>query len=262
MAEKEEVSLPQTEINRVSVKPPPFYFKNPGSWFRQMDSQFVLAGITQSTTKYHHIMAALPEDIVANVLTDEIVGYEDLKKAVLDHLKANKHELIEQALAAVELGDKRPSQLVADIKKRFNDIGLKADDTIIKSRLLTALPTHLRSALVGHEEQSVDQYAKIADSMVAVAAPATPFSSVNATYSANNDRQPPRNNNFRNNTNRFSVRPFHPDQRPKICNAHIFYGERARSCRPWCRWPSHKPRMLRANEKTPHQSRSNSPTNV
>ena len=61
-------------------------------------------------------------DIVANVLTDEIVGYEDLKKAVLDHLKANKHELIEQALAAVELGDKRPSQLVADIKKRFNAV--------------------------------------------------------------------------------------------------------------------------------------------
>ena len=109
---------------------------------------------------------------------------------MLDHLKASKHEKIEQALAAVEIGDKRSSQLVAHIKKRFKDIGLKADETISKSSLLTVLPTHLRSALVGHEEKSVDQYTKIADSMVAVDASATPFSSVNVTYSANKDRQP------------------------------------------------------------------------
>ena len=83
MAKKEEVSSPQKEINRVFVKIRPFYFKNMGSWIRQMDSQFVVEGITQSTTKYHHILATIPEDIVANVLTDEIVGKEDLNKPCL-----------------------------------------------------------------------------------------------------------------------------------------------------------------------------------
>ena len=104
-------------------------------------------------------MAYLPEDIVADILTDDITKYDQLKKAVLDHLQANKHQLIEQALSAFELGDKRPSQLVSDIKKRFQEIGLKADDTIVKSRLLTALPPHFRSALVGHEDVTIEQYA-------------------------------------------------------------------------------------------------------
>ena len=39
---------------------------------------------------------------------------------------------------------------------------------MIKSRLLTALPTSLRSALVGHEDTNVELYAKIADSMMVV----------------------------------------------------------------------------------------------
>ena len=39
---------------------------------------------------------------------------------------------------------------------------------MIKSRLLTALPTSLRSALLGHEDVNVEQYAKIADGIMAV----------------------------------------------------------------------------------------------
>ena len=78
----------------------------------------------------------------------------DLKQAVITHLKANSHELIERPLSAMELGDKRPSQLVNEDKRWFAEIGLKADDKIIKSRQLTALPTSLRSALVGHDGRS------------------------------------------------------------------------------------------------------------
>ena len=74
-------------------------------------------------------MTHLPEDIVANILTDKITEYYQLKKAVLDHLQANKHQLKKLALSALEIGDKRPSQLVSGIKKRFQEIGLKADDT-------------------------------------------------------------------------------------------------------------------------------------
>jgi len=245
-------------IGHVGIKPPPFYRKNPESWFRQMESQFVLAKITVSETKFHHVMTVLPEDLVSEILTDEVTTYETLKSAIIEHLKANKHQLIEHALSALELGDKRPSQLVSEIKRRFNEIGLKADDTIIKSRLLTALPVHLRSALVGHEDTAVDQYAKIADSMVAVAVPQSPFINAVSTEFRQNSSQP-----FANRSDRkFTVRPFYPDQKPRICNAHIFYGTRARSCRRWCQWPSKRPnQVLNDHQKTPHQSRSSSPTN-
>jgi len=252
------------EINHVAVKPPQFYKRNPESWFRQMESQFALAKITSPITKFHHVMAVLPEDLFAEVVTDEINSYELLKTAILDHLKENKHQLIENALAAMELGDKRPSQLVSEFKRRFNEIGLKADDTLVKSRLLTALPTNLRAALVGHEDQSVEQYAKIADSMLAVAKP-SPFVPIN-TLTQQSTSSSGRNNGYQpkqgQSGKKFNVRPFYPDQRPRVCNAHIFYGSRARTCRAWCQWPSNnKPRILSQHEKTPHQSRSSSPTN-
>ena len=71
-----------------------------------MESQFALAKITVSETKFHRVMAVLPEDLVSEILTDEVTNYKTLKSAIIEHL--------------------RP----------------KADDTIIKSRLLTALPVH------------------------------------------------------------------------------------------------------------------------
>ena len=100
-------------------------------------------------------MAVLPEAIASKVI-DNASTYETLKEAILDNLKSNKHELINQALSAMTLGDKRPSQLVTEIKRRFEDIGLAVNDDIVKSRLLSALPANLRSALVGHDDCTLE----------------------------------------------------------------------------------------------------------
>ena len=70
------------------------------------------------------------------MITEDVTKLKDLKQAVIRHLKANIHELIERARSAMELGDKRLSQLVNEVKRRFLMIGLKDDDKIIKSRLL------------------------------------------------------------------------------------------------------------------------------
>ena len=134
----------------------------------------------------------------------------------MNDLQANKHQFIEQVLYAFELGDKRPSQLVSDIKKRFRKIGLKADDTLVKSRLLTALPPHLRSAIVGHGDVTIERYAKIADSMLAVANPLSPFSATPINHFQRSASRPERAKLS------FSLRPFYEDQRPKMCNCLLY----------------------------------------
>ena len=136
---------------------------------------------------------------------------------------------------------------------------MRADDNIIKSRLLIALPTSLRSALVGHEDANVEQYAKIADSMMAVAASASPFKTVNTVRQG--DFKGRRDFNPVNNAadKSFAPRPFYDGQRPKICNSHIFFGEHARSCRRWCKWPGRRPRIVGMGEKTPFPSRPSTP---
>lgn len=51
--------------------------------------------------------------------------------------------------------------------------------------------------------------------------------------------------------------PFHEGQRPKVCRAHLFFGAQARTCKPWCQWPSRS-----ANLRVQPSSRSASPARV
>ena len=76
------------EVSAVSIKPPQFFRSNPEIWFRQLESQFHLAKITATTQKFHHAVTLLPDDIACDVKTDDVVKYENLKQAVIRHLKA------------------------------------------------------------------------------------------------------------------------------------------------------------------------------
>jgi len=120
----DEEETGQQVVSHVSVKAPVFYRKSPETWFRQLEAQFTLARVTSSETKFCHTIAALPEDIACHVLTDSMNQYEDIKAAVITHLKANKHQLINEALSTLELGEMRPTQYVAEVKRRFNDLAL------------------------------------------------------------------------------------------------------------------------------------------
>lgn len=262
-------------IGHISIKPPVFYKSNPQTWFMQMESQFALANIVSSATKFHHVLAALPEDVAVNISVTS-ANYDELKNEILNNLKANKHVLIQQALNTVELGNKRPTQFVSEMKRRFSEIGLAPDDNLIKARLSSALPMQIRTALVGHDDASLENYVKIADSMLAVSQPSLhPFhmneiksslvESSTSTPCNSNCCQQIRHIRTQHNpshTFKTNIRPFYDGQRPRICNSHIFYAERARNCRPWCKWPSKPTNILKDNEKTPRNSRPSSPLNL
>ena len=62
-------------MSAVSIKPPKFFRSNPEIWFRQLESQFHLAKITAIT--HHHALTLLPEDIACDVITDDVVKYEE-----------------------------------------------------------------------------------------------------------------------------------------------------------------------------------------
>ena len=70
MAGEDDGEEEKIAVNHMSVKAPPFHLKSPSTWFKQLESQFLLANITKSETKYHHVMAALPENIACDVITD------------------------------------------------------------------------------------------------------------------------------------------------------------------------------------------------
>ena len=61
------------------------------------------------------------------------VDYKKLKETVLGSLKPSQHKLIDQALRGLELGNKRPTQMVGKIRRRFSNIGLMVDSTTCHS---------------------------------------------------------------------------------------------------------------------------------
>jgi len=44
---------PQPQVNRISIKVPPFWKVDPKLWFIQLEAQFELAHITVDQTKYN-----------------------------------------------------------------------------------------------------------------------------------------------------------------------------------------------------------------
>ena len=49
----------ESQVHRVTVRPPPFYPEEPELWFASLECQFQLAGITQDATKYAYVLAQL-----------------------------------------------------------------------------------------------------------------------------------------------------------------------------------------------------------
>ena len=153
-------------VRRVSVKPPVFYRSNPGVWFRQMESQFVLAGITNDETKFHHIIAAIPEDVAIN-LPMGIDNYRRIKEHICGIIQKSKQEMIGEALGMISLDGQKPSLCLKRIQRKLAECNLTLDDDVIKNRfsLMQAMPISVKTALSAHLELPVEQFAKLADTI-------------------------------------------------------------------------------------------------
>ena len=237
----------QTEIHSLAVKPIPFYHENPRIWLRQLEAQFSLAKISADQTKYFHLLAQLPENIA--IQTQDAKTYAELRDAILALLEKSKQAKINDALSAFEIVGK-PSTAVNKLKQKFVDADIAVDEELLKNRLLNALPLTLRTTLVPHLGLALAEFLAVADSLFELQS--------HSVYGI----KPQANSNSisqaKFNSYSKTLQPFRDGQRPKICRAHIFYGHAARTCRPWCCFPSTKPRIP-MNQPTPPQSRDNSP---
>ena len=227
--------LQHAPVNRVTMKPPPFYRTNPTVWFRQMESQFVLARITSDTTKYHHNLAAIPEDVTNN-LPMEIEDYSSLKDSITQVYQKSKTKLIGEALGTISLDGRKPSVCVLRIQRKLSECHLTMDNDVIKHRLMQGMPTSTRSSLSAYLDLPPDKFAKLADTIYSYSK--NTFQDNTHVYAAQHSsslsytRQPqptPRNSTADNN-----IQPFSPGQRPKICRFHLFFANSAKRCKTWC----------------------------
>ena len=111
MTDRKETS---TEfVAKVSVKLPDFWTKDPNLWLLHAEVAFRNAQITQSKTKFDHIVQKLPQKIMVSVLglimgsaASSETPYEDLKAKLVSSYTLSHWQKVSKLIHHPGLGDR------------------------------------------------------------------------------------------------------------------------------------------------------------
>lgn len=253
------------QVANVGVKPPPFWKSNPALWFVRLEAQFDLARITVDSTKFNHVLSAMDSDIL-NSVSDIVIRppendkYETLKTRLIAVHSESQSSKIRTLLQGVELGDRRPSQLLSHMRSLAGD---GVGEALLRSLWLAQLPSMTQTILAALGDD-LNKLASVADNIndltaqqginsVAVA----PEPKVDKTEqlelritelthqvskltdfvhrSRNRGRSP---NYFRNRSNSRNRLKRYQEAKDGYCFYHTNFGKLARRCNPPCSYES------------------------
>ena len=111
------------ETKAVAIKLSTFWAQQPEVWFLQAEAHFHIRMITDATTKYYHVLAALDQETSSRVLdmlsAPPADKYTDLKQKLLTTFGLSKREQVSKHL----LGDRKPSELMDEMLSLLTDHG-------------------------------------------------------------------------------------------------------------------------------------------
>lgn len=150
------------------VKLADFWKNDPNMWFAQAEAQFRLARITSDETKFWNIVAKLDQGVIGHIADlvnspPETGKFQAVKDRLIARFGKSPQARIEQLLGTADLGDLRPSHLLARMQEIAS--GLNVDDGIMKSLFLQRLPGHVR-AILAISDGSLTKLAEMADRML------------------------------------------------------------------------------------------------
>lgn len=158
-------SVPQVE--RVSVKLPPFWDEMPEIWFAQAEAEFEVSQIVRERTRYSYLMGALPRETLMKVVDiikvpHPTTPYTHLKEQVLSRLSTSEEARLSKLLYHVEMGDRSPSELYRHMVQLA---GGSADlsTTLIQKLWKSRLPKSIEVALIAVDAKEHEEQMKIAD---------------------------------------------------------------------------------------------------
>ncbi|XP_015915018.2 uncharacterized protein [Parasteatoda tepidariorum] len=158
------------EINKVAVKPSIFWRHKPKLWFLQLEAQFANGNITRDLTKYNIVVASLDEnvlDFVVDILSNQPIDgkYDALKNALLNRLTDTEEVRLKKVLTELNLGDKRPSDLLRRQIKGLAENSISEE--LLKSLWLQRLPQQIQ-AILSISSDSLDKIAEMTDKIIGI----------------------------------------------------------------------------------------------
>lgn len=152
----------------VSVKLPDFWKSDPTMWFAQAEAQFILAGVVQDDTKYYHIISKIDQSVISQVA--DIVQnpprtnkYPTVKERLIERFEISAQGKLEQLLNSCDLGDMRPSHLMARMQELA--LGLNVNESVLRMLFIQRMPESVRNILSICDGNSLVQLAQMADRM-------------------------------------------------------------------------------------------------
>lgn len=243
-----------TSIQRVGVKATPFWRANPKLWFFHLESQFKLAGITDSVTQFHHLVASMqPEElaIAGDIITEQPSDqpYEKLKTRLISQYSMSEDQCIRELISGLQLGDKKPSRLLLEMRSKA---GNQVKDDLLKTLFLQRLPTHVQQILAISNDP-LDKLAEMADGIIAANGPSPMVQNINSgndeikslilALSTRLEKLEVQGNNRPSRSkSRDRFRQFRRDKSKEkkdsqnLCWYHATFADKAHKCRKPCSW--------------------------
>ena len=158
-------SVEPAVAHAVSIRVPTFWPEKISLWFRQLEAQFSIAGISRDSTKFGYVLANLEpkyveevEDVIEN--PPEEGQYEALKAALIKRLTDSSSMRVRKLLEGEEIGDRTPSQFLRHLK---NLAGTSVNEDFLQNLWMTRLPVSTQHVMAGMSDKSLTAMAEVAD---------------------------------------------------------------------------------------------------
>lgn len=149
-----------------NVKLPDFWAHAPELWFCRAEFRFEVAGVVLEREKFAHVVEALNYEALKlvkdlMVTPPQFQPYQALKARLLLATQLTPIQMAEKLMKAADLGDRRPSQLLASLLE-FCPAG-EENTSLFRAAFLMRLPAAIRGHLDGMENRDLKDLAATAD---------------------------------------------------------------------------------------------------
>ena len=230
-----------SSIAAASVKLPPFWSEDVSVWFMRVEAMFRTSKITQDETKFDYIVSALDPTVAKEVfhiaksppVADK---YETIKAALIKAFDKSRDQKDKELLSISGLGDLSPSAMLRRLQNLRSD-ECKGECGFFKTFYMALLPPDVKAILKMKKFDNLEDLAMCADGImevrdvpsVSVVDQDAPSVSAVASASQSGGRRPSKGPSGAQSDN---TPPSNKGRH--VCNLHMKYGPKARSCQPWC----------------------------
>ncbi|XP_058130143.1 uncharacterized protein LOC131286271 [Anopheles ziemanni] len=162
-------SISVEAINTMRINPPDMNIEDLQSYFWALEHWFAASGITETmdARRYHIVLAQLParsRPDLRPLLDAAPAGnkYEFAKRTIIAHYEESQRSRLQRLLSDMVLGDRKPSQLLAEMRRTANGA---MSDSMLLDLWIGRLPPHIQCAVIATPAAAAEK-ARVADAVM------------------------------------------------------------------------------------------------